>query len=347
MLFLSKKHAHAEHCVQSLMNLYKNAIFLYNTHEYNLQSGKKTIMLRTKLSLTITSASAGIPIRNFLRDFGFSSHLLIQLKHREHSVFLNGEPAFLNIPLKEGDLLEVLLPEEESPEKLVPTDIPFEILYEDEDILVINKPANMPIHPSRGNFENTLANAVAHYYEKLEEPFSFRCINRLDRDTTGALILARHALSACILSADMRGRQIRRTYLSLVEGITDPEGTVDLPIGRKEASIIERCIDAENGERAVTHYQRLKTFQIESEDGTKNCSLIELHLETGRTHQIRVHMTAIGHPLLGDTLYNAEGILLPGRQALHSRSLDFVHPVTKEAMHISAPLPDDFMVVCK
>lgn len=295
-------------------------------------------MLRKKLTLNIDAATAGIPIRNYLRDFGFSSHLLIQLKHRDHSVFLNGNPTFLNIPLKEGDLLEVLLPEEESPEKLVPTAIPFGIIYEDEDILVINKPAHMPIHPSRGNFENTLANAMAFYFEQLGEPFSYRCINRLDRDTTGALILARHFLSACILSADMRERNIRRTYLALVEGITDSEGTIDLPIGRKDASIIERCIDQDNGERAVTHYKRLKTFQVAGQD----CSLIELHLETGRTHQIRVHMTAIGHPLLGDSLYNAEGIQAPGRQALHSRSLEFVHPITKEAMQITAPLPEDF-----
>lgn len=336
-------------------------------------------MLRTKLTLTIDQTAAGIPVRNFLRDFGFSSHLLIQLKHREHSVFLNGAPTYLNVPLKEGDVLEVLLPEEESPEKLVPTDISFGILYEDEDILVINKPSNMPIHPSRGNFENTLANAVAHYYEKLGEPFSYRCINRLDRDTTGALILARHALSACILSADMRERRIHRTYLSLVEGATEPEGTIDLPIGRKDASIIERCIDQENGERAVTHYKTLKVFSIEENDSRpehpdltegspaaeksinspeshkttdcsqhfcqKTCSLVELHLETGRTHQIRVHMTAIGHPLLGDTLYNAEGILLPGRQALHSASLEFTHPITKEAMHIRAPLPEDFQIL--
>lgn len=319
-------------------------------------------MLRTTLKLTISPEDAGKPIRFHLRDFGFSSHLLIQLKHRDHSVFLNGSPAYLNTPLKEGDLLEVLLPEEESPEKLVPTEIPFGILYEDEDILVINKPSGMPIHPSRGNFENTLANAVAHYYEKLGEPFSYRCINRLDRDTTGALILARHALSACILSADMRGREIHRTYLALVEGLTDADGTIDLPIGRKDASIIERCIDFENGERAVTHYRTIKHFQVESgcevmdcslvengandcsliKNGLKDCSLIELHLETGRTHQIRVHMTAIGHPLLGDTLYNGEGILLPGRQALHSRSLEFVHPITKKTMLITAPLPEDF-----
>lgn len=344
-------------------------------------------MLRNKLSLTINKDAEDLPIRFFLRDFGFSSHLLIQLKHKEHSVLLNGQPSYLNVPLKEGDLLEVILPDEESPEKLVPTDIPFGILYEDEDILVINKPSNMPIHPSRGNFENTLANAVAFYFEQKGEPFSYRCINRLDRDTTGALILARHALSACILSADMRERGISRTYLALVEGITDEEGTIDLPIGRKDASIIERCVDMENGERAVTHYRRLKTFKVSDtsmvdshENGTISlngaqldegillngaqldegiflsgevsenetiCSLVELHLETGRTHQIRVHMTAIGHPLLGDSLYNADGIMAPGRQALHSASLEFIHPITKKTMLIKAPLPEDFSSLIK
>lgn len=296
-------------------------------------------MLRTTLTLTIGPESAGIPIRNHLRSFGFSAHLMTQLKHREHSVCLNGNPAFLNITLKEGDLLEVLLPEEESPEKLIPTEIPFGILYEDEDILVVNKPSSLPVHPSRGNFENTLANAAAWYYCQKGEPFSYRCINRLDRDTTGALILARHALSACILSADMRERRIHRTYLALVEGITEKEGTVDLPIGRKDSSIIERCIDYKQGERAATHYRRLKIFSFRGRD----CSLIELHLDTGRTHQIRVHMNAIGHPLLGDSLYNPSGIAAPGRQALHSRSLEFVHPITKKAMQLSAPLPEDWI----
>ncbi len=296
-------------------------------------------MLRKTLTLTIQPASAGSSIRQFLRDFGFSSHLLIQLKHREHSVLLNGKPAYLNISLQEGDLLEVLLPEETSAEKLVPTELPFRILYEDQDILVINKTSGTPIHPSRGNFENTLANAAAFYFAEKGEPFSYRCINRLDRDTTGALILARHSLSACILSADMRNRQIHRTYLALVEGHTAAEGTVDLPIGRKDASIIERCIDHDNGEHAVTHYRTLETFRFSG----KPCSLIELHLETGRTHQIRVHMTAIGHPLLGDSLYNADGIPEPGRQALHSRSLEFTHPVTKEMLRITAPIPEDWI----
>ncbi|MDO4491451.1 MAG: RluA family pseudouridine synthase [Lachnospiraceae bacterium] len=300
-------------------------------------------MLRKTIALSITKESEGIPIRNYLREFGFSSHLLIQLKQREHSVLLNGTPSYLNIPLKEGDVVEVLLPEEESPEKLVSTNIPFGILYEDQDILVVNKPSGMPIHPSRGNFENTLANAVAYYYEQLQEPFSYRCINRLDRDTTGALILARHALSACILSAQMREREIHRTYLALVEGCTQAEGTIDLPIGRKDTSIIERCIDREQGERAVTHYKTLRTFQMEGKD----CSLVELHLETGRTHQIRVHMTALGHPLLGDSLYNPQGISAPGRQALHSCSLNFIHPITKEEMQITAPLPEDMNSLLK
>ncbi|MDO4617093.1 MAG: RluA family pseudouridine synthase [Lachnospiraceae bacterium] len=295
-------------------------------------------MLRTKLTLTIPPAAAGTQILHYLRSFGFSAHLLTRLKLREHSVLLNGSPSFLNVPLREGDLLEVLLPEEESPEKLVPTDIPFDILYEDEDILVVNKPSGLPIHPSRGNFENTLANAAAYYYEQKKEPFSYRCINRLDRDTTGALILARHALSACILSADMRERRIRRTYLALVEGTTEPVGTISLPIGRKDSSIIERCIDPVNGERAVTHYRTLDTFSLHGQP----CSLIRLHLETGRTHQIRVHMNAIGHPLLGDSLYNPGGISEPGRQALHSRSLEFIHPITKDPLLITASLPEDW-----
>lgn len=210
--------------------------------------------------------------------------------------------------------------------------MPLSILYEDEDILVINKPADMPVHPSIGNYTNTLANGVAAYLDAKDEHSPFRCINRLDRDTSGALILAKNAFSAAVLSTQMRNRQIRRTYLAVVEGITPPNGTISAPISRVDDSVIERHVDFLRGEPAVTHYERL---EVKNEH-----SLLEIHLETGRTHQIRVHMGYIGHPLPADYLYHPEYDCFK-RQPLHSLQLEFRHPVTDKPMCLLAPVSED------
>ena len=190
----------------------------------------------------------------------------------------------------------------------------------------------MPIHPSQGNYDNTLANAVAWYYQQKGETFIYRCINRLDRDTTGVLVLAKNALSAALLSKMMQQRQIHRTYLAVVEGTPPSSGIIDAPIGRVCDSTIERQVDFANGERAITHYQLLK--------GNGKYSLIQLNLETGRTHQIRVHMKHIGHPLPGDFLYNPNYQDFQ-RQPLHSWKLEFHHPITAESLTFQASLPED------
>lgn len=217
----------------------------------------------------------------------------------------------------------VTVPEVESGENIIRTEMDLDILYEDEDILVINKPAGMPVHPSMGNYENTLANGIAWYFSQKGEDFVYRCINRLDRDTTGALILAKNPLSAAVLSVQMKRRQIRRTYLALVDGVLPESGVVDAPIARMEGSVITREVNFETGESAVTHYERLAVGRY--------YSLAELHLETGRTHQIRVHMKYIGHPLPGDYLYHPDYRRIQ-RQPLHSFQLEFTHPIAKEPM---------------
>ena len=283
----------------------------------------------------IASTDADQTILQFLKNKGYSSSNVVALKKIEKSILVNGNWEHVTYRLRTGDTLTICYTEDMSSEKIVATALPITIVYEDEDILVVDKPANMPVHPSQGNYENTLANALMHYYNQKGETFIFRCINRLDRDTTGLVLLAKHGISAGILSLQMQRREIHRTYLALVEGIFPTStGTIDAPIARKGESIIEREVNYETGERAVTHYEVVQTCK------DRNYSLLSIQLETGRTHQIRVHMQHIGHPLIGDTLYPSDCSQIK-RQALHSSRLTFSHPITGNPMDFSSELPND------
>ena len=280
----------------------------------------------------ITESERDMTVLEFLRKKGFSRHILSSMKADKEALTRNGQRIGGREKLLAGDYFRVRLLETVDSNGIVPVSMPLSILYEDEDILVINKPADMPVHPSIGNYTNTLANGVAAYLDAKDEHSPFRCINRLDRDTSGALILAKNAFSAAVLSTQMRNRQIRRTYLAVVEGITPPNGTISAPISRVDDSVIERHVDFLHGEPAVTHYERLET--------KNEYSLLEIHLETGRTHQIRVHMGYIGHPLPADYLYHPEYDCFK-RQPLHSLQLEFRHPVTDKSMCLLAPVPED------
>ena len=233
---------------------------------------------------------------------------------------LGGEQVAINAEIEEEARFE-------------PQDIPLDIVYEDEDIIVINKAAGMPIHPSLNNYENSLANGLMWYYTQQGKPFIFRCTNRLDRDTSGLTVIAKHLISSSILSSMGARHEIKREYLAIVRGsVTPPSGTIDAPLARTGSSMIERKVDFEHGERAVTHYK-----VVEEKNGH---SLVSLILETGRTHQIRVHMQYLGFPLVGDYLYNPDMEYIH-RQALHSWKLSFIHPITREPMEFTAELPDD------
>lgn len=284
------------------------------------------------LSFTIDSQYNNYQLGDFLRAVGCSRHVIIHLKQTENGILLNGKWVYVTTILTTGDIVTLQIIEEVSSENIVPTKMDLDIIYEDEDIIIVNKSANTPIHPSQNNYENSLANGFAHYFQKLNLPFVFRCLNRLDRDTSGLVLIAKNMYSSCILSDMVKNREIHREYLAVVEGKLDSSGTIDAPIARKDGSVIERCVDLVNGQTSITHYTLIEY--------KNNYSLASIVLETGRTHQIRVHMKHIGHPLPGDYIYNPNYSHI-NRQALHSHRLNFVHPITKKAMEFTAPLPKD------
>lgn len=309
----------------------------------------------------VSSLGDGLTVESFLRSQGYSHRLIIALKKFPDGLTVDGKQVYTTHRLSPGETLTVTLPADQPSEKIVPVSMDLSVVYEDEHLLVLNKPAATPIHPSQGNHTNTLANGVAWYLGQKGEPFVFRVINRLDRDTTGLLILAKHALSACILSDMIRTRQICRTYLAAVRGdirrlfstgetgalprgltLSSDQahaytGTITAPIARADGSTIERNVDWEHGESACTH------FHVLSYQASTDTSLIKLTLETGRTHQIRVHMSHLGFPLPGDFLYCPDYRYI-GRQSLHAWKLSFRHPITKEPLAFTAAVPDDMQI---
>ena len=267
--------------------------------------------MQRKITYYVDKIKPGQKISGFLKEKGYSEQNLVNLKKNLKSIEVNDTYVYQNYVLQQGDILNVYIRETESSRQIIPVELPIDIVYEDEDLLVVNKPAGMPIHPSRNNPDNSLGNALAWYYKQKQQAFVFRCINRLDRDTSGLTIVAKHMVSGAILAQmvaaksrdGLQAQGIHREYLAIVEGNVEPaEGVIDAPIARKESRCLERVVDYEKGDRAITHYQKLKTWK--NARSNKKMSLVALQLETGRTHQIRVHMAYLGHPLIGDFLYN-------------------------------------------
>ncbi|MDF2889551.1 MAG: pseudouridine synthase, RluA family [Lacrimispora sp.] len=286
------------------------------------------------INYLITEASDHKTIEKYLLEQGYSQSLIRHLRNTENSITAGGNAVYTTYRLMPGEVLTITFPEEKNSENIVPTEMPIDILFEDEHLLVINKAAGIPIHPSQGNFHNTLANGLAWYFQEKQEPFTFRAINRLDRDTTGLLIIAKNPLSACILSDMVKKHEIHRRYLAVVLGELPLEGIIDSPIARTHDSTIERCVDPVNGDPAKTYFRRLYY------DSVTGHSLAGLRLETGRTHQIRVHLKSIGYPLPGDFLYNPDYRYIK-RQALHSFRLNFIHPIIRVPLFFEAALPAD------
>ena len=289
--------------------------------------------MNRNIDYIIDEDSAGLRVEQFLRRKRYSGQNLSEIKRMPKSILVNGVHYYMRQELSKGDHLQVRICETQNSEKIPPTKLPLDIIYEDEDLLVLNKPAGMPIHPSLNNYTNSIANALAYYFQSQGKPFIFRCCNRLDRDTSGLTIVSKHLVSGSILSDMTIYREVHREYLAIARGsVTPSEGTIQAPLGRKEGTIIERTVDWEHGEDAVTHYKVVKE--------ANGHSLVSLRLETGRTHQIRIHMKYLGYPLIGDYLYNPDMEYMT-RQALHSHHMEFTHPITGEHMSFTAPLPED------
>lgn len=289
--------------------------------------------MNRNIDYIIDEDNAGLRVEQFLRRKRYSGQNLSEIKRMPKSILVNGVHYYMRQELSAGDHLQVRICETQNSEKIPPTKLPLDIIYEDEDLLVLNKPAGMPIHPSLNNYTNSMANALAYYFQSQGKPFIFRCCNRLDRDTSGLTIVSKHLVSGSILSDMTKYREVHREYLAIARGsVTPSEGTIQAPLGRKEGTIIERTVDWEHGEDAVTHYKVVKE--------ANGHSLVSLRLETGRTHQIRIHMKYLGYPLIGDYLYNPDMEYMT-RQALHSHHMEFTHPITGEHMSFTAPLPED------
>ncbi len=287
-------------------------------------------------------------VSDFLREVGYSHKAIARLKRLEDGILLNGTRVTVRAILHTGDSLSLATEdrEEEKTAYLEPIDLPLQILLEDERILAVNKPPFMPTHPSMGHTEDTLANAVAFYLRDSGVPFVFRAVNRLDRDTSGTVLLAKDRYAAAHLSGAMSRGEIRKTYLALLEGeLTADSGEINAYIRRKEASIITReAIPYAEGEApppgahpALTRYSVVRRFA--------GYTLVRAFPETGRTHQLRVHFASIGHPIVGDTLYGNAHPTLP-RQALHAETLTFPAPDGSKRT-VTAPLPDDLQNLLK
>ncbi|MBQ6267747.1 MAG: RluA family pseudouridine synthase [Clostridia bacterium] len=280
------------------------------------------------IEYTVPAAYDGRKVFHFLRGgCGASVRLVRMLRHTPHTLQVNGADARTIDLLHAGDTVRITIPGDEA--TVEPLAAPLDILYEDDDVIVVNKSPFMAMHPTHNHQGDTLANAMAAYLAQQGKQAVFRAVGRLDKGTSGAVVCALHPFAASKLAG-----RVRKEYLALVQGHPAPQGTVTTPIYRPDPmKTLRACSDTLGVEPAVTHWTVEETFP--------DASLVRLRLETGRTHQIRVHMAHLGHPLAGDTLY---GDFLPeiGHQMLHCAACRFAHPVTGEQMEFSAPLPEDF-----
>ncbi len=284
------------------------------------------------MQFVVSASGEGKLLRNFLRECGVSAALLAKLKRCENGILQNGVRVTVRAVLHAGDLIDLAIEDREESPHVAPRDLPVDILLHTADFTVANKPCDMPTHPSHGHHEDTLANALAYRFSTADAPFRPRFINRLDRNTTGVVLIANHALSAVSLSRAMAAGEIKKTYLALVHGRVSGDFRIETGIRRLEGSTMLREVcSLEEGAPSITEVSTV--YQSDS------VSLVKLTPLTGRTHQLRVHMAHRGHPLLGDELYGVADDF--PRHALHACTLEFPAPQTGERILVRAPLPED------
>ena len=283
------------------------------------------------LEFTVPTHTPPLTVKDFLKKSALSLTLRRKIKHHG-SVICNNQLLGWNDFLAEGDILFVTWPSDCT---IDPIALDLVVRYEDKSILIVDKPAGLLVHPTSGKSETTLANAVLHYYQSTSQSFGFHPVHRLDRQTSGLIAIAKNSYIHHRLSGNGI-KNLNRVYMAIVAGLPSPvKGTINTPITRKPGSIIER-ITSMDGQDAITDYQVISSNSY--------ATLVEITLQTGRTHQIRVHFSSIGHPLLGDDLYGGSTSLI-SRQALHATKLSFVHPIHNKTISITSPLPSDMLGV--
>lgn len=288
------------------------------------------------LSCTISNAQDGQTVKSIiLTDMDISSAWLRRTKWLSDGIMVNQQRVSPRFIVHAGDRLTVRLTDPVRHSDLIPAKGPLDILFEDEDLIILNKAPHLPVHPGPGHYDDTIGNFLLDYYETSGKEGDFHPVHRIDKGTSGLLVVARHPFAQEQLKKQFQSGSFRRTYLALSHGILCPqEGTINLPIGRVDGSLIRREVRPD-GQTAITHYKTICHGSA--------CSLLHLNLETGRTHQIRVHLSHLGHPLIGDDLYDAPTDAIFTRPALHSYTLDILHPVTKVPLCFTAPPPQDFL----
>ena len=293
-----------------------------------------------RIELTIPPELAGIKVDTLLkRHLHLSGTVVRRIKWLSDGILVDGARVNTRFCPREGQVLSVRLDDPERRSGIVPAPGPLDILYEDGDMVVLNKAPGVSVHPGPGHFDDTLGNFLLDHYDQEGETADFHPVHRLDRGTSGLLAAAKHPHAQEVLKNQLHTNAFRRTYLAVCEGVPQmPEGTIEAPLGPKPGSLMEQMVRPD-GKFARTRYKVLGTY------GGR--ALVELELDTGRTHQIRVHMTHLGHPLTGDFLYGQEDRALIGRPALHSHRLELCHPVTGERMTFTAPLPQDMEMLLR
>ncbi len=290
----------------------------------------------------IVENQEGERIDRYLSDtFEDRSRSYIQKLIKDNLVIVNQKPVKASYRLLLGDQVEITLPEVKEPD-IVPENIPLDILYEDADVIIVNKPKQMVVHPSFGHYSGTLVNALMYHCGRglsgINGMMRPGIVHRIDMDTTGSLVVCKNDMAHQSLAEQLKEHTIRRVYVAIVHGnVKEDNGTVDIPIGRHPIERKKMSTHTKSGKRAVTHYRVLRRFG--------EYTYIQCILETGRTHQIRVHMAHIGHPLLGDEVYGPRRCPFSGLQGqtLHARTLGFIHPGTGEYLEVDAPLPKYFL----